>query len=278
MHSCITFLSDIDKFLCTKWHLNDGNEDCKKLFKITEEVTEDAINTRVDHLLKEKKLNQDQHRDACIRFFTDINYSNFETESKSTAELLAEIKSVSNCQFKSKHFNKIDERKGSDVDVKILSERFLDFGYDLRFYANLTAGELCKTIINLAEEKNCVKKDESIFNRYKSLVVCLLSHGGLGTVFGIDGKEVKVLDLQDAFNSQACPGLKDKPKVFIIQACQGEIGQRMIPKKEEGLPKSLQDPVEEAANTIAAIASHEIHSYHLQKCIEPKHSNKGSIR
>lgn len=276
MHSCITFLSAIDKSLCTKWHLNDGKEDSKNLFKITEEVTEDAINTRVEQLLQEKKLNPD-HRDACIRFFSDIDYNNFETKSKSTEELLKEIKRVSNWQFKSKHFNTIDERKGSDVDVKILSERFIDFGYDLRFYANLTAGELCKTIINMAGEQNCVKKDESIFNRYKSLVVCLLSHGGLGTVFGIDWKEVKVLDLQDAFNSQACPGLKGKPKVFIIQACQGAIGQRMIPN-QEGLPNSLQDPVEEAANTIAAIASHEIHSYHLQKYIEPKHSNKGSIR
>lgn len=160
----------------------------------------------------------------------------------------------------------------------MLSERFLDFGYDLRHYANLKADDLHETITDLAKEKDLDYKEKSLFNKYGSLVACLLSHGGLGTVYGIDGKEVKVLELQDAFNSQACPDLGGKPKIFIIQACQGVIGQRMIPHQEKKLQKS-DDPVEEAANTVAAIASHEIHYYHLEKFIQPiKDSDEGIMQ
>ena len=91
----------------------------------------------------------------------------------------------------------------------------------MRLHRNLTAEELRQTLLNLARDTN--------FKGYASLVVCLLSHGGLGTVLGVDDQPVNVLELQWTFNSDSCPDLNDKPKIFIIQACQGEIGQRMIP-------------------------------------------------
>ena len=97
----------------------------------------------------------------------------------------------------------------------------------LRIYRNLTAAELRQILKELAKEKG--PNGESIFQGYASLVVCLLSHGGLGTVLGVDDQPVNVLELQWTFNSDSCPDLNDKPKIFIIQACQGEIGQRMIP-------------------------------------------------
>ena len=113
-------------------------------------------------------------------------------------------------------------RIGSDIDVKTLSETFLNFGYDLRIYANLKKDELIETFKQLASD--------GMFKWYASLVVCLLSHGGLGTVEGIDGEPVNVIsDIQWTFNSQKCPDLINKPKIFIFQACQGNIGQRMIP-------------------------------------------------
>ena len=97
----------------------------------------------------------------------------------------------------------------------------------MRPHKNLTAHQLFETLQNLAKEKE--PNGESIFKGYASLVICLLSHGGLGTVFGVDGLAVNVLELQWTFNSDTCPDLSDKSKIFIIQACQGEIGQRMIP-------------------------------------------------
>ena len=104
----------------------------------------------------------------------------------------------------------------------------------MRPHKNLTAAKLRQTLKDLAKEKG--PNGESIFKGYASLVICLLSHGGLGTVFGVDGLALNVLELQWTFNSDSCPDLSDKPKIFIIQACQGEIWQRMIPAiKDEDL-------------------------------------------
>lgn len=124
------------------------------------------------------------------------------------------------------HF-KPEVRHGSVKDEDALSHTFTGFGYDKRHYYNLTAEQLRTNLKNLAQEKD--PNGQSIFKGYASLVVCILSHGSLGTVLGVDGKPVNVLELQyEAFNSETCPDLNDKPKIFIIQACQGEIGQRMI--------------------------------------------------
>ena len=113
-----------------------------------------------------------------------------------------------------------NNRHGSDLDVKALSATFLQFGFDLCLYANLKKAELIEKIDFLAkcEQLKC----------YASLVVCLLSHGGLGTVAGVDNEYINVLELQWAFNNTDCLHLADKPKIFIIQACQGNSGQRMI--------------------------------------------------
>ena len=42
-----------------------------------------------------------------------------------------------------------------------------------------------------------------------------------GVVKGIDGKPVIVEDLKEYFHGDNCPTLMGKPKVFLIQACQG---------------------------------------------------------
>ena len=112
-------------------------------------------------------------------------------------------------------------RQGSDIDATSLRKTFIEFGYESVEYENLEAEELHQTLKNLA-------KDD--WTGYASVVVCLLSHGGLGTICGVDSyREVNVMQLQhEVFNSVTCPGLEDKPKIFIIQGCQGNIGQRMI--------------------------------------------------
>lgn len=53
-------------------------------------------------------------------------------------------------------------------------------------------------------------------------MVCVLSHGDLGSVFGTDEKKVLLQDLTQPFTSQNAPTLAAKPKMFFIQACQGK--------------------------------------------------------
>lgn len=53
-------------------------------------------------------------------------------------------------------------------------------------------------------------------------MVCVLSHGELGSVYGTDDKEVLLKQLMQPFTSQKAPTLAGKPKMFFIQACQGQ--------------------------------------------------------
>lgn len=55
-----------------------------------------------------------------------------------------------------------------------------------------------------------------------STVVVIMSHGASGDkCYGSDGEHVDYADIIDMFNNCNCPNLKDKPKMFFIQACRG---------------------------------------------------------
>ena len=54
-------------------------------------------------------------------------------------------------------------------------------------------------------------------------VLCLLSHGGDGFIYGSDGDKLDIRKLLSNLDNANCPQMKGKPKVIIIQACQGGI-------------------------------------------------------
>jgi len=55
-------------------------------------------------------------------------------------------------------------------------------------------------------------------------VCCVMSHGEEGHVFGSDGLPVLIKDMMSPF--KPCPQLTGKPKIFLIQACQGKTTQQ----------------------------------------------------
>lgn len=50
----------------------------------------------------------------------------------------------------------------------------------------------------------------------------MLSHGQKGSFYGADAEEVKIEYVTQLFLSSHAPTLAGKPKLFFIQACQGE--------------------------------------------------------
>ena len=52
-------------------------------------------------------------------------------------------------------------------------------------------------------------------------VVCILSHGEEGYIFGADGRKFELDAIFKLFDNTCCPDLRGKPKSFIIQACRG---------------------------------------------------------
>lgn len=51
----------------------------------------------------------------------------------------------------------------------------------------------------------------------------IMAHGGLGH---IEVNDEEILDLEEIykmFNNSQCPALREKPKLFVVQACRGGV-------------------------------------------------------
>ena len=213
-------------------------ENCIELLKtfncqLQQETVELLRDVQQVSLENGSQQSDDVIKKALVTFLVKLWGDKEEEWNKLTNEQL-----LKRAKTRASHFlEKSSVRDGSEKDVEVLSKTFAGFGYDVSKYENLEAEVLRQTLKDLAKKKN--EKGESIFKHYASLVVCIMSHGSLGTIccpdknWEVDGrpfKQLNVLELQyESFNSETCPDLDDKPKIFIIQACQGNIGQRMIP-------------------------------------------------
>ncbi|XP_017927167.1 caspase-8 [Manacus vitellinus] len=104
------------------------------------------------------------------------------------------------------------DRNGTDVDAAALRNVFSKLHFRIEEYRDLTADEIRKTV-NIFRCEDHEDKD--------CFVCCILSHGKKGIIYGVDGQEVPIRELTTSFTVQNCRSLAGKPKVFFIQACQG---------------------------------------------------------
>ncbi|KAI9564925.1 hypothetical protein GHT06_008666 [Daphnia sinensis] len=118
--------------------------------------------------------------------------------------------------FNQEEFENGEVRQGSDKDRDKLKEIFNELGFKTLIYNNLDSYAL-KT-----EIKSLAKKD---LKNYGCLVVCLLSHGIENAILCYDGRYVNTNELKYEFSLDKCPSLYGKPKIFIVQACQGSLEQ-----------------------------------------------------
>ncbi|XP_056390066.1 caspase-8-like [Hyla sarda] len=127
------------------------------------------------------------------------------------------------CIIVNNHHFKADgmkDRDGTQKDAEVIERVFRSRNYEVMQHNDLTG----KEILNIM--KNYAKVDHS---EKDSFVCFILSHGEKGIVQGIDGTDVSVKDLTNCFNGQKCPSLVGKPKIFFIQACQGDKSDLGVP-------------------------------------------------
>ena len=77
---------------------------------------------------------------------------------------------------------------------------------------------------------------------YDSFICCILTHGEQNSIHGADSIAVSLLDLTGVL--KMCTTLINKPKMFFIQACRGnleDIGHKVDPEdtiqRDSGCPK-----------------------------------------
>ncbi|KAM6070915.1 caspase-8 isoform 2-T4 [Chlamydotis macqueenii] len=111
------------------------------------------------------------------------------------------------------------DRNGTDVDAAALRRVFSKLHFTIAEHRDLTAEEIRK-IVNIYRCEDHTSKD--------CFVCCVLSHGKKGIIYGVDGQEVPIQELTTTFTGQNCRSLAGKPKVFFVQACQGDACQKGV--------------------------------------------------
>lgn len=135
-------------------------------------------------------------------------------------------------------FENLSRRGGSDVDAKKLDELFTKLQYKVKMVRNQTSKQLKETLTQFARLNDHGMAD--------SVIVCLLSHGLEGQIFGVDGVLVSIPDLLALFNGYAAKDLIGKPKMFFIQACRGSDFDQGVEVTDGGYMSANEVPVAEA--------------------------------
>ena len=110
------------------------------------------------------------------------------------------------------------KREGTDTDVKKIQDTFGKLGYQvLPEMKDLKAAEMDEYF------KNFTKGFDLKMVEVPDVFVCfILSHGNQDGIEGVDGEHVQLRDLAKQLESDKCPALKGKPKLFFVQACRGQ--------------------------------------------------------
>uniref|UniRef100_A0A3F2Z153 CASPL1 n=1 Tax=Anopheles minimus TaxID=112268 RepID=A0A3F2Z153_9DIPT len=111
----------------------------------------------------------------------------------------------------------LKDRKGTEVDKNALQNLFTEFGYELILEENVTHHQILQAVQHAVQR---------IKQAHCSLIVCLLSHGQEGKVFGSNSIPVEVKAIQQLMANERLTG---KPKLLIVQACQGADLQSAVP-------------------------------------------------
>ncbi|TRY82802.1 hypothetical protein DNTS_025570 [Danionella cerebrum] len=116
--------------------------------------------------------------------------------------------------FKFMNSTDLKPRAGTDKDKDDLSRVFERMHFQVEVLNDLRAADIKDTIKQFAERNH---------SEMGAFVCCVLSHGEKGKVLGVDGKSVEIRELTLPFAE--CLSLTSKPKLFFIQACQGNRSQ-----------------------------------------------------
>ncbi|KAK7446412.1 hypothetical protein BaRGS_00040273 [Batillaria attramentaria] len=116
-------------------------------------------------------------------------------------------------------------RHGTELDAEALEQLFDQLGFSVESHTDCTAKEMQDLL-----ESQFKKRDHK---QYDSFACAILSHGSRGVVKGVDGNELSLDTITDIVTRSNCRSLVGKPKLFFIQACQGDYTDRGI-EREDG--------------------------------------------
>lgn len=116
--------------------------------------------------------------------------------------------------FNHEHFSvsNLKQRSGTQVDRDNLTECLKTLGFQVRVHNNVGYSELYSNVRDVAAMDH---------TEHDCILIAILSHGEMGIIYSSD-TQYKLESVWSHFTADRCPTLAGKPKIFVIQACQGD--------------------------------------------------------
>lgn len=116
--------------------------------------------------------------------------------------------------FNHEHFDVggLSRRSGTNVDCEFLVKRLEKLGFEVRVFHNYEYSQMYDQVLAAAKVNH---SDNDCF------IMVVLTHGELGVLYARDSA-YRPENLWMPFAADKCPSLAGKPKLFFIQACQGD--------------------------------------------------------
>lgn len=117
--------------------------------------------------------------------------------------------------FNNEHFENpnLRSREGTNVDSERLGTVLKRLGFKVFEYMDLCKRDILRSINMIASRNH---------SEYDCILVAILSHGKMGYIHARDSF-YSLESIWRPFATDKCPSLAGKPKLFIIQACQGDL-------------------------------------------------------
>nr|XP_015211626.1 PREDICTED: caspase-14-like isoform X2 [Lepisosteus oculatus] len=107
------------------------------------------------------------------------------------------------------------DRPGAEKDLLVMRSLFKIHKFQVTEMIDLKQQEVIPKITEFRDGLNGSSEDLSC------CWVVIMAHGRFGNIVAADGKSVKLEDIFKLFNNRQCPGLRQKPRAFTVQACRG---------------------------------------------------------
>ncbi|XP_068427375.1 caspase 20, apoptosis-related cysteine peptidase [Clinocottus analis] len=173
-----------------------------------------------------------------------------------------------------KKFADGSERRGTDKDAESLAKVFSWLGFRALMCRDQTKDQMERALkcfsspSDLAQlrEFNVEEWSGNAFTALQkaprhgdAFICCILSHGDKGVVSGVDYQPLSLKKITRTFKLTGHSALDGKPKVFLIQACQGPKIQRGVLSDDLQADDSCSPSDPEDADVLLAIATVEDH-------------------
>ena len=121
---------------------------------------------------------------------------------------------INNMYFKpppQMNLNVHETREGALEDMKRVKQLAKNLGYTFEIHRNMKAKQI-EVLLDEWSEKD--------YSSIDAILIFIMSHGNKGTIISADCQDIFLAEFIMSFKSN--PTLKDKPKIFFIQACRGD--------------------------------------------------------